>query len=154
MEEKKTKKTLTISSKKAFSVPDFQKNSQKKSFIIEKTASRNKNERRFVSRNDSTNKTDSGFKKEPFRTSKFSSGAPSLNKSVEIRKKAEENAKKRFKSFGKSEESHSKKSSLVKSKSSISTREVKFLGFGSKKLAISPSPLPFVPWQLTHPYSK
>ena len=44
MEEKKTKKTLTISSKKPFSVPDFQKNSQKKSFIIEKTASRNKNE--------------------------------------------------------------------------------------------------------------
>ena len=94
MEEKKTKKTLTISSKKPFSVPDFQKNSQKKSFIIEKTASRNKNERRFVSRNDSTNKTASGFKKEPFRTSKFSSGASSLNKSVEIRKKAEENAKK------------------------------------------------------------
>ena len=125
MVEKKTKKTLTISSKKPFSVPEFQKNSQKKSFIIEKNISRNKNERRFVSRNDATNKPVSSFKKEPFRSSKFSPGKPSLNNSIEIRKKAEENAKKRFKSFGKSEDSHSKKSSLVKGKSSISKREVK-----------------------------
>ena len=76
MVEKKTKKTLTISSKKPFSVPEFQKNSQKKSFIIEKSVSRNKNERRFVSRNDSTNKAASGFKKESFRSSKFSPGKP------------------------------------------------------------------------------
>ena len=123
--EKKIKKTLTISTKKPFSVPEFQKNSQKKSFIIEKTISRNKNERRFVSRNDSTSKPTAGFKKEPFRSSKFTSGSSSLSKSAEIRKKAEENAKKRFKSFGKSDDTHSKKSSLVKSKSSISKREVK-----------------------------
>ena len=71
MEEKKTKKTLTISSKKPISVPEFQKNSQKKSFIIEKATSRNKNDRRFVSRNDSSNKPSSGYKNAPFRPSKF-----------------------------------------------------------------------------------
>ena len=125
MEEKKIKKTLTISSKKPISVPEFQKNSQKKSFIIEKATSRNKNDRRFVSRNDSSNKPSSGYKKEAFRPSKFSSGSPSPSKSVEIRKKAEENAKKRFKSFGKPVETHAKKNSLIKSKSSISKREVK-----------------------------
>ena len=126
MKEKKTKKqTLTISTKKPFSVPDYPKNSQKKSFIIEKTSSRNKSDRRYVSRNDNVNKTSGSFKKEPLRQTNFKSANPLVNKNFEIRKKAEENAKKRFKSPSKPEDSIFKKNTLTKNKSNISKREVK-----------------------------
>ena len=127
MEEKKGKKkqTLTISSTKSYSSPNYPKDSQKKSFVIEKKISGKKNDRRFFSRNDNTGKTSSSFKKEQFRSKGISTNNQAVNRNFEIRKKAEERAKKRFKNLDKEETLHAKKTSLGKSKSSVSKREYK-----------------------------
>ena len=127
MEEKKQKKkqTLTISSKKTISPLQFTKNNQKKSFIIEKTISRKKNDRKFSSRNVTSNKPSSETSKEPNQGRKFFSRDAALNKNVEIRKKAEESAKKRFRNPTKEESIHSKKNALTKGKNSSSKREYK-----------------------------
>ena len=127
MEDKKQKKkqTLTISSKKTISPLQFTKNNQKKSFIIEKTVSRKKNDRKFSGRNITTNKPFSETSKDPIQNRKFFSRDNNLNKNVEIRKKAEESAKKRFRNPIKEEATHSKKSTLTKGKISSSKREYK-----------------------------
>ena len=118
MEEKKQKKkqTLTISSKKTIRPLQFTKNNQKKSFIIEKKISRKKNDRKFSSKNVMSNKPSSETSKEPNQGRNFFSRDAALNKNVEIRKKAEESAKKRFRNPTKEESMHSKKKSFNKRK--------------------------------------
>ena len=126
MEEKKVKKkqTLTISSKKPYRTPSYTGGSQKKSFVIEKKISGKKNNRRFYSRNDNENVNQQSLgQKKPFPSGKISSNNITPNRNFEIRKKAEERAKKRFKNPAKEEISHLKKSTLAKNKSSISKRE-------------------------------
>ena len=127
MEEKKQKKkqTLTISSKKTISPLQFTKNNQKKSFIIENKISRKKNDRKFSSKNVMSNKPSSETSKEPNQGRNFFSRDAALNKNVEIRKKAEESAKKRFRNPTKEESIHSKKNALTKGKNSSSKREYK-----------------------------
>ena len=54
--EKKKKTTLTISSKKPYSVPHYTQSRQKKSVVIEKKISAKKHDRRFYTRNVNVNK--------------------------------------------------------------------------------------------------
>jgi len=127
MEEKKIKKkqTLTISSKKPYSAPSYPKDSKKKSFVIEKKIHGKKNDRRFYSRNDNINKSSLGKDRASFVSRGVSPNRPTINRNFEIRKKAEERAKKRFSNLDKEETVHSKKGSFGKNKSSASKREYK-----------------------------
>ncbi len=127
MEEKKVKKkqTLTISSKKPYRAPSYTGGSQKKSFVIEKKISGKKSDRRFYGRNDNASQQSLGAKKEPFRSGKISSNDITPNRNFEIRKKAEERAKKRFRSPEKEDTANLKRSTLAKTKGSVSKREYK-----------------------------
>ena len=92
MEEKKTKKklTLTVSSKKPVNVSNYLPNKKTKSVIIEKKPTRRWGEKKFQTKesNVGTNKSNdySASKKAP------------INRNFDIRKMAEERATKRFKS--------------------------------------------------------
>ena len=64
MEENKIKKkklTLSVSSKKPYSAPNYKQSKGKTSVVIEKKPSRSWNEKRFHSRDNSSNKPKSRF---------------------------------------------------------------------------------------------
>tara|TARA_B100001245_G_scaffold72007_1_gene50982 strand:- start:343 stop:666 length:324 start_codon:yes stop_codon:yes gene_type:complete len=95
MEEKKKKKklTLTVSSKKPHSVPHYVKNVQSKgktSVVIEKKSPRRWSEKKFQTK-------DSSSKSKP--TSDFVPKKTPIDKNFNIRKKAEEQATRRFKNL-------------------------------------------------------
>jgi len=124
MEEKKIKKkklTISVSSKKIDNFANFQKDN-KKSVIIQKKPARRGNERRFFSRDRNLNQS------KPSPTSENQGDLGSRNSrpdtSSEIRKKAEERAKSRFKSL-KENTFQPKKSNLTKSKGTSIRRESK-----------------------------
>jgi len=118
MEEKKTKKklTLTVSTTKPVNVSNYLSNKKTKSVIIEKTPSRRWGDKKFQTKesNTNTNKSNdySAAKKAP------------INKTFDIRKKAEEKATKRFKG-SKEDVSQLKKGNLGKTKGSTVKREAK-----------------------------
>ena len=119
MEENKTKKkrTLTISSKKPHNVSNYSQTSHKKSFVIEKKFSRKKNDRNFFNKNVSSSRPSPGFKSSFSKEGDFTRKKTSDNRNFEIRKKAEERAKSRFKNPEKKTESlHPKKGVFSKGK--------------------------------------
>jgi len=127
VEEKKRKKlTLSVSSKKTYSVQDYSPSSQKKSVVIEKSHSRNRNDRKFYRRNENFSRTPTGGseKNKPKSSSNFIQNKNQINKNFEIRKKAEERATKRFRKL-KDEDLSTKKSNLGKNKVALSKREYK-----------------------------
>jgi translation initiation factor IF-2 len=120
MEEKKKKKklTLTVSSKKPHSVPHYVKNVQSKgktSVVIEKKSPRRWSEKKFQTK-------DSSSKSKP--TSDFVPKKTPIDKNFNIRKKAEEQATRRFKNLNE-DSIQSKKSALVREKGFTSKRENK-----------------------------
>ena len=128
MEEKNIKKkklTISLSSKKPNNIPSFKKG-YKKSVIIEKKISGRRNERRFSERENNLNKSKSRFAdKTQFKNQdKFSSRNVPINQNSEIRKRAEERAKKRFKGL-KEDSFQPKKSNLTKNKGLSIRRENK-----------------------------
>ena len=119
MEEKKIKKkklTLSVSSKKTHSVPHYAHSRQKTSVVIEKKTPRKWGEKKFQLRDNNFNKSKS--------TGNFFPKKPSINKSFDIRKMAEERATKRFKNLDE-DKLQQKKSSLGKDKGFTSKRENK-----------------------------
>jgi len=117
--ETKKKRTLTISSKKTHSFSNYNPRSHKKSFVIEKKISRKKNEKNFFNKNINQNKTPSSSKEQSKPSSNFFDKKRPDNRNFEIRKKAEERAKNRFKNPEKIAASPNKKSK------SFSKREYK-----------------------------
>ena len=122
-EIKKKKRTLTITSGKPHNVPNYVQSSHKKSFVVEKKISRKKTDKRFQHRTENNEKFHSKPKFE--KSTNFFSRTAATNRNFEIRKKAEERAKKRFKSPEKEETIHTKKNNLTKGKSPASKREYK-----------------------------
>tara|TARA_B100000700_G_scaffold280225_1_gene329944 strand:- start:853 stop:3108 length:2256 start_codon:yes stop_codon:yes gene_type:complete len=122
--ETKKKRTLTISSKKTHSISNYNPGSHKKSFVIEKKISRKRNDRSFFNKNKSPNKTSDQFKPSSKPIGNYADKKRLDNRSFEIRKKAEERAKSRFKNPEKTEFFPSKKGSLSKGKT-FSKREYK-----------------------------
>ena len=122
-EIKKKKRTLTITSGKPHNVPNYVQSSHKKSFVVEKKISRKKTDKRFQHRTENNEKFHSKPKFE--KSTNFFSRTAATNRNFEIRKKAEERAKKRFKSPEKVETIHTKKNNLTKGKSPASKREYK-----------------------------
>ena len=120
MEKKKKKKklTLTVSSKKPHSVPHYVQNIQSKgktSVVIEKKSPRRWSEKKFQPK-------DSFSKSKP--TSDFVPKKTPIDKNFNIRKKAEEQATRRFRNL-KEDNIQSKKSALVREKGFTSKRENK-----------------------------
>jgi translation initiation factor IF-2 len=115
--EKKIKKKLTLSgSSKPHNVTNYSQRSGKTSVIIEKKTPRRWAEKKFQPREGSIDKSKNpGIK--PVKK-------PSTDRNVDIRKRAEERATKRFKS-PKAEAIPQKKNTLGKEKGSISKREGK-----------------------------
>ena len=98
-EEKKKKKiTLTVSSKKPYNIPSYTQGKQKRSFVIEKKIPRRGSDRNFYNRENNYNKSSSKFtgKSKAPLSNDFLHKKPTSNRSFEIRKIAEERAKKRF----------------------------------------------------------
>ena len=127
MEKKKKKKlTLTVTSKKTYSAPNYSNIGQKKSVVIEKKVSGGRNDRRFYVQNNNLRKSTSEFlsKTKSKLSGNFVPRNTVINKNFEIRKKAEERATKRFKNL-KDDDLGLKKTNLGKSKSSSSKREYK-----------------------------
>ena len=116
--ETKKKRTLTISSNKTHSISNYNPGSHKKSFVIEKKISRKKNDRSFFNKNTSINKTSSPFKSPSKPTGHYADKKKLDNRNFEIRKKAEERAKSRFKNPEKNESFPGKKGGLLKGKTS------------------------------------
>jgi len=118
MEEKKKKKklTLSVSSKAPHNVTNYAQRSRKTSVVIEKKAPRRWGEKKFQPRNNNFNK--------PKSTSGFPPKKPLFDRNIDIRKRAEERATKRFKDT-KEENLQSKKTSLGKEKNFTSKREYK-----------------------------
>ncbi len=117
MEEKKTKKKLTLSgSSKPHSVANYSRRSGKTSVIIEKKTSRRWGEKKFQPRENNLDKSKNlGIK--PAKK-------PVTDRNVDIRKRAEERATKRFKNPN-DDISQQKKSTLGKEKGFVSKREGK-----------------------------
>ena len=90
MVEKKTKKTLTISTSKPYNISNYKQQKGKTSVVVEKKVSRRWNEKKPQSRVNDFNRTKP---KENFFPKK-----PPINRNYDIRKIAEERATKRFKS--------------------------------------------------------
>ena len=129
MEENKTKKkklTLSVSSKKSYEAPRYTHTKNKTSVVIEKKVSRKGTEKRFYSRDNNLNKSKFGqpYRLKPKPPSDLPSRNTDINRKFEIRKIAEEKAKKRFKD-SKDENLYSKKGNVGKSKTSPSRREYK-----------------------------
>ena len=114
--ETKKKRTLTISSKKTPSFSNYSSGSHKKSFVIEKKISRKKNDRAFFNKNTSPHKSSAPFKPSSKPMGDYADKRKIDNRSFEIRKKAEERAKNRFKNPEKAEFSQNKKGGLLKGK--------------------------------------
>ena len=123
MEEKKKKKkklTLSVSSKTTHNVTNYAQRSGKTSVVIEKKSPRRWGEKKFQPRSNNFNKP------KPKSTSGFLPKKPPFNRNIDIRKKAEERATKRFKDKGtKGESLLPKKTGLAKEKSLASRREYK-----------------------------
>ena len=121
MEEKKKKKkklTLSVSSKTTHNVTNYAQRSGKTSVVIEKKSPRRWGEKKFQPRSNNFNK--------PKPTSGFLPKKPPFDRNIDIRKKAEERATKRFKDKGtKGESLQPKKTGLGKEKSLASRREYK-----------------------------
>ena len=121
MEEKKKKKkklTLSVSSKTTHNVTNYAQRSGKTSVVIEKKSPRRWGEKKFQPRSNNFNK--------PKSTSGFLPKKPPFDRNIDIRKKAEERATKRFKDKGtKGESLQPKKTGLAKEKSLASRREYK-----------------------------
>ena len=121
MEEKKKKKkklTLSVSSKTTHNVTNYAQRSGKTSVVIEKKSPRRWGEKKFQPRSNNFNK--------PKPTSGFLPKKPPFDRNIDIRKKAEERATKRFKDKGtKGESLQPKKTGLAKEKSLASRREYK-----------------------------
>ena len=120
MEKKKKKKlTLSASSKATIhNVTNYAQRSGKTSVVIEKKVPKKWGEKKFQPRINNFNK--------PKSTSGFIPKKPPLNRNIDIRKRAEEKATKRFKDKGiKEESSQPKKTGLGKEKSFDSKREYK-----------------------------
>ena len=125
MEEKKKKKkklTLSVSSKTTHNVTNYAQRSGKTSVVIEKKSPRRWGEKKFQPRSNNFNKP----KPKPKSTSGFLPKKPPFDRNIDIRKKAEERATKRFKDKGtKGESLLPKKTGLAKEKSLASRREYK-----------------------------
>ena len=125
MEEKKKKKkklTLSVSSKTTHNVTNYAQRSGKTSVVIEKKSPRRWGEKKFQPRSNNFNKP----KPKPKSTSGFLPKKPPFDRNIDIRKKAEERATKRFKDKGiKGESLQPKKTGLAKEKSFASKREYK-----------------------------
>ena len=123
MEEKKKKKkklTLSVSSKTTHNVTNYAQRSGKTSVVIEKKSPRRWGEKKFQPRSNNFNKP------KPKSTSGFLPKKPPFDRNIDIRKKAEERATKRFKDKGiKGESLQPKKTGLAKEKSLASRREYK-----------------------------
>ena len=123
MEEKKKKKkklTLSVSSKTTHNVANYAQRSGKTSVVIEKKSPRRWGEKKFQPRSNNFNKP------KPKSTSGFLPKKPPFDRNIDIRKKAEEKATKRFKDKGtKGESIQPKKTGLAKEKSLASRREYK-----------------------------
>ena len=121
MEEKKKKKlTLSVSSKTTHNVKNYAQRSGKTSVVIEKQSPRRWGEKKFQPRSNNFNKP------KPQSSSGFLPKKPPFNRNIDIRKKAEERATKRFKDKGtKGESLQPKKTGLAKEKSLASRREYK-----------------------------
>ena len=123
MEEKKKKKkklTLSVSSKTTHNVTNYAQRSGKTSVVIEKKSPRRWGEKKFQPRSNNFNKP------KPKSTSGFLPKKPPFDRNIDIRKKAEEKATKRFKDKGtKGESLQPKKTGLAKEKSLASRREYK-----------------------------
>ena len=121
MEEKKKKKkklTLSVSSKTTHNVTNYAQRSGKTSVVIEKKSPRRWGEKKFQPRSNNFNK--------PKSTSGFLPKKAPFDRNIDIRKKAEERATKRFKDKGtKGESLQPKKTGLAKEKSLASRREYK-----------------------------
>ena len=113
MVEKKTKKTLTISTSKPYNISNYKQQKGKTSVVVEKKVSRRWNEKKPQSRVNDFNRTKP---KENFFPKK-----PPINRNYDIRKIAEERATKRFKS--EKENLQAKKGGLVKNKPFTQRRE-------------------------------
>ena len=125
VEEKiKKKLTLTISSKKTFSTPNYTPSGNKKSVVIEKKFSKTRGTRKFYGSNDKANKFTSSFQDKKKSNNNFVPRNRTINRSIEIRKIAEERATKRFKN-PKEYNLTEKKGSLGKNKSTTPGREYK-----------------------------
>ena len=97
MEEKKKKKkklTLSVSSKTTPNVTNYAQRSGKTSVVIEKKSPRRWGEKKFQPRSNNLNKP------RPKSTSGFLPKKPPFDRNIDIRKKAEERATKRFKYKG------------------------------------------------------
>ena len=123
MEEKKKKKkklTLSVSSKTTHNVTNYAQRSGKTSVVIEKKSPRRWGEKKFQPRSNNFNKP------KPKSTSGFLPKKPPFDRNIDIRKKAEERATKRFKDKGtKGESLQPKKTGLAKEKGLASRREYK-----------------------------
>ena len=123
MEEQKKKKkklTLSVSSKTTHDVTNYAQRSGKTSVVIEKKSPRSWGEKKFQPRSNNFNKP------KPKSTSGFLPKKPPFDRNIDIRKKAEERATKRFKDKGtKGESLQPKKTGLAKEKSLASRREYK-----------------------------
>jgi len=123
MEEQKKKKkklTLSVSSKTTHDVTNYAQRSGKTSVVIEKKPPRRWGEKKFQPRSNNFNKP------KPKSTSGFLPKKPPFDRNIDIRKKAEERATKRFKDKGiKGESLQPKKTGLAKEKSLASRREYK-----------------------------
>ena len=121
MEEKKKKKkklTLSVSSKTTHNVTNYAQRSGKTSVVIEKKSPRRWGEKKFQPRSNNFNK--------PKITNGPLPKKPPFDRNIDIRKKAEERATKRFKDKGtKGESLQPKKTGLAKEKSLASRREYK-----------------------------
>jgi len=113
---KKKKLTLSISSKKAYSAPNYVQSRNKTSVVIEKKAPRKWGEKKFQPRDNNLNKDKPAG-------NVFAKKTP-VNRNFDIRKMAEERATKRFKSPAQ-DKLQQKKSNLGKDKDFISKRENK-----------------------------
>jgi len=123
MEEKKIKKkklTLSVSTNKPHSVPNYRQSRGKTSVVIEKKSPKKWGEKKFQHR-------DSNFSKPKSTYDSVSKKSPS-NRNFDIRKMAEERATRRFKNV---------KENILQQKKSISGKEKSFTPKRENKLTLS-----------------
>ena len=119
MEEKKIKKkklTLSVSSNKPHSAPNYTQSRGKTSVVIEKRSPKRWGEKKFQPRDNNLNK--------PKLTDNFASKKAPTSKNFDIRKMAEERATRRFKNLSE-DNTQSKKNTLGKEKTFASKRQYK-----------------------------
>ena len=129
MVEKKRKKkklTLSVSSQTSYKAPHYTHTKNKTSVVIEKKVPRRGFEKKFFNRDNNFVKSQSSYinKAKPKLPSNLPPRSIDINRKFEIRKIAEEKAKKRFKD-SRDENLQSKKGNIGKNKSFVSKREYK-----------------------------